>query len=98
MEILRVPDGWLQTFQWDGRIRNLWLDWPGRPKSFHGRIEQRYRLPGPGTIELRLTPHDPEFCTSARVGEPRTFGRHPSDWHTVFGWYRPRGGNTVHLQ
>jgi hypothetical protein len=63
-----------------------WLDRQGHPKSFHARIEERYRLVDANTIQLQVTLYDPENYTAPWVGNIKTFKREPPETYTFFGW------------
>jgi hypothetical protein len=130
MEWLQTNDRLMQLFQWEHRIRYIWMDgrelpsgenldnlgpawyghsvgrwegdtlvvnttgleeraWldrPGHPKHFRARIEERYRMTGPNTIELRMTLHDPDYYTAPWEASVRTFTRQPPESYTFFGW------------
>jgi hypothetical protein len=130
MEMMQLPDRLLQVFQWEARIRYLWIDgreapsggnldnlgpawyghsagrWEGDtlvvntvgleerawlertglPKSFHARIEERYRKLDADTIELQLTLYDPEYYTGTWVGNKKIFKREPPETYTFSGW------------
>lgn len=63
-----------------------WLDRQGYPKSFHARIEERYRRIDADTIEVQMTLYDPENYTAPWVGNVKTFKRQPPASYTYFGW------------
>jgi hypothetical protein len=131
MEIVHLPDRILQIFQWEHRLRIIWMDgrelpsgenlenlgpawyghsvgrWEGdtlvvntvglderawldenegRPKSFHARIEERYRRTDADTVELQLTLYDPEYYTATWVGNTKTFKREIPEDYNFFGW------------
>jgi hypothetical protein len=63
-----------------------WLDNAGHPKSFHARIEERYRRTDYNTVELQMTLYDPEYYTASYVGGMKAFKRIPDEDITYFGW------------
>ena len=63
-----------------------WLDRRGHPKSFHARIEERYRRIDADTIQVQVTLYDPENYTATWVGNTKTFKRQPPENYTYFGW------------
>jgi hypothetical protein len=69
-----------------GLEERAWLDQNGLPKSFHARIEERYRRIDYNTIELQMTVYDPEYYTAPYVGAKRTFKKITDDHVTYFGW------------
>jgi hypothetical protein len=69
-----------------GLDERAWLDQNGLPKSFHARIEERYRRTDFNTIEWQLTMYDPEYYTATWVGAKRTFRRITEEHATYFGW------------
>jgi hypothetical protein len=78
-----------------GLDERAWLDENrGRPKSFHARIEERYRKIDADTIEVQLTLYDPEYYTAPWVGNTKTFRRMEPDTYTYFGWKGLFGGIT----
>jgi hypothetical protein len=78
-----------------GLNENAWLDeQKGRPKSFHARIEERYRRTAPDTIEVQLTLFDPEYYTATWVGDTKTFVRMGPETYTYFEWKGLFGGIT----
>ncbi len=141
MEIMQLPDRLLQTFQWEGRIRYIWLDgrdlptgenldnlgpawyghsvaewqgdtlvvntvgsddraWldrPGHPRSFNARVEERYRLLDPDTIQVQLTIEDPEYYSAVWMGDPKIFKRLSQDQYTFFGWEGIFSGTTEQI-
>jgi hypothetical protein len=81
--------------RWDGNTlvvdtvgmeERAWLDNLGYPKSFHARLEEKWRLVDSNTLELQLTLYDPEYYTAPYVGAKKTFKRVPDDSITYFGW------------
>lgn len=64
-----------------------WLDSFGFPRSFTARIEERYRMLDPDTLELRLTLHDPEYYTRDWVSDAKIWKKEPRGNVTNFGWY-----------
>ncbi len=131
VEFVQLEDRLLQLFQWEHRVRVLWLDgrelpsgqnlenlgpawyghsvgeWQGdtlvvntvglddrawldesdgRPKSFHARIEERYRRVDEDTLELQMTLYDPEYYAATWVGDTKTFRRLSPEDYTFFGW------------
>ncbi len=69
-----------------GLDERAWLDNGGLPKSFHARIEERYRRVDYNTIELQMTLYDPEYYTASYVGGKKTFKKVPDEAITYFGW------------
>ena len=69
-----------------GLEERAWLDQNGLPKSFHARIEERYRRVDYNTIELQITLYDPEYYTAPYVSVKRTFKKITDDHATYFGW------------
>ena len=69
-----------------GLDERAWLDQNALPKSFHARIEERYRRIDNNTIEMQITLYDPEYYTSTYVGAKRTFRRITEENITYFGW------------
>jgi hypothetical protein len=81
--------------KWDGNTlvvntvgmeERAWLDNLGYPKSFHARLEEKWRLVDSNTLEVQLTLYDPEYYTAPYVGSKKTFKRVPNDSITYFGW------------
>ena len=69
-----------------GLDERAWLDQNGLPKSFHARIEERYRRIDYNTIEMQMTLYDPEYYTSTYVGAKRAFRKITDEHITYFGW------------
>jgi hypothetical protein len=69
-----------------GLDERAWLDNLGYPKSFHARIEERWKLLDSNTMEFQLTLYDPEYYTAPYVGSKKTFKRVPDDSITYSGW------------
>jgi len=69
-----------------GLEERAWLDNVGHPKSFHARIEERYRRIDYNTIELQMTLFDPEYYTAPYVGGAKIFKKVPDEAITYFGW------------
>jgi hypothetical protein len=63
-----------------------WLDRRGHPKSFHAKIEERYRRIDADTIQLQMTLTDPENYAAPWVSNTKTFKREPAESYTFFGW------------
>jgi len=81
--------------KWDGNTlvvntvgmdERAWLDNLGYPKSFHARIEEKWKLADSNTLKLVLTLYDPEYYTAPYVGAEKTFKRVPKESITYFGW------------
>ena len=81
--------------KWDGNTlvvntvgmeERAWLDNLGYPKSFHARLEERWKLNDSNTLEVQLTLYDPEYYTAPYVGAKKTFRRIPNENITYFGW------------
>jgi hypothetical protein len=81
--------------RWDGNTLivttvglddRAWLDRSGNPKSFHARIEERYRMVDADTIEVQLTLTDPENYTAPWVSDTKRITREPPESYTFFGW------------
>jgi hypothetical protein len=81
--------------RWDGNTlvvntvgmeERAWLDNLGYPKSFHARLEEKWRMVDSNTLEVQLTLHDPEYYTAPYVGSKKTFKRVPNNSITYFGW------------
>jgi len=78
-----------------GLNENAWLDeGKGRPKSFHARIEERYKRTDADTIEVQMTMYDPEYYSATWEGDTKTFRRMKPDTYTYFGWKGLFGGIT----
>jgi hypothetical protein len=80
---------------WDGNTlvvntvgldERAWLDNLGYPKSFHARIEEKWKLVDSATLEVQMTLHDPEYYTAPYVGGKHIFKRIPDASITYFGW------------
>ena len=69
-----------------GMEERAWLDNLGYPKSFHARLEEKWRLIDSNTLEVQLTLYDPDYYTAPYVGSKKTFRRVPNDSITYFGW------------
>ncbi len=69
-----------------GLDSRAWLDRRGHPKSFHARIEERYRRVAADTIELQMTLYDPENYTAPWVGDTKGFTLLAPEDYTFFGW------------
>jgi hypothetical protein len=69
-----------------GLDERAWLDQNGLPKSFHARIEERFRRIDYNTIEMQITLYDPEYYTAPYVGAKRTFRKITEEHITYFGW------------
>jgi hypothetical protein len=63
-----------------------WLDRRGHPKSFHAKIEERYRRIDADTIQLQMTFTDPENYAAPWVSNTKTIKREPPESYTYFGW------------
>jgi hypothetical protein len=78
-----------------GLNESAWLDEEkGRPKSFHARIEERYKRVDADTFTVQFTLYDPEYYAATWVGDVKTFKRMPPDTYTYFGWKGLFGGIT----
>jgi hypothetical protein len=78
-----------------GLNESAWLDEEkGRPKSFHARIEERYKRVDADTFTVQFTLYDPEYYTATWVGDVKTFKRMKPDTYTYFGWKGLFGGIT----
>lgn len=78
-----------------GLREDAWLDEAkGRPKSFHARIEERYKRVDADTFTVQFTLFDPEYYTATWVGDTKTFKRMAPDTYTYFGWKGLFGGIT----
>jgi hypothetical protein len=64
-----------------------WLDSFGFPRSFTARIEERYRMLDPDTLELQMTLHDPEYYTRDWVSDAKIWKKEPRNNLTNLGWY-----------
>jgi hypothetical protein len=64
-----------------------WLDQYGFPKSFHAKVEERYKMTDPNTLTLQLTLTDPEMYTVPWVSDVKTWKKEPRKNVTWFGWY-----------
>jgi hypothetical protein len=69
-----------------------WLDSFGFPKGADARVEERYRLVDPNTLELTLTVHDPEMYTKPWVSDVKTWRKQPRQNVTRRGWFGVFGG------
>lgn len=74
----------INTVGFDDRA---WLDSYGFPKSFGARVEERYKLIDPNTLQLTLTLYDPEFYTRPWVSDVKTWKKVPRNQVTKLGWY-----------
>ena len=63
-----------------------WLDSVGHPKSFHARIEERWRLVDSKTLEVQESIYDPEYYTAPYIGSKKTLKKLPDTSTTYFGW------------
>ena len=63
-----------------------WLDSFGFPKSFHARVEERYKLVAPDTLQLTVTLYDPETYTKPWVSDVKTWKKVPRSTVTRRGW------------
>jgi len=64
-----------------------WLDQYGFPKSFHAKIEERYKMTDPNTLSLQLTLTDPEMYSAPWVSDTKTWKKEARKNVTWFGWY-----------
>ena len=64
-----------------------WLDTFGNPKSSEARVEERYHLTDPNTLELQLTLYDSKYYTTPWVSDKKVWQRAPRETRTHFGWY-----------
>src|ERR1051326_827167 len=64
-----------------------WVDQYGYPKSFHAKIEERYKMPDPNTLTLQLTMTDPEMYTRPWISDIKTWKKEPRKNVTFSGWY-----------
>jgi hypothetical protein len=64
-----------------------WLDQYGFPKSFHAKIEERYKMTDPNTLSLQLTLTDPEMYTAPWVSDMKTWKKEARKNVTWYGWY-----------
>jgi hypothetical protein len=64
-----------------------WLDSFGFPKSPDARVEERYKLADPDTLQLTLTLYDSAFYTKPWVSDVKTWKRMPRANVTKRGWY-----------
>ena len=64
-----------------------WLDQYAFPKSFHAKIEERYKLTDPNTLSLQLTLTDPEMYTKPWVSDMKVWRKEPRKNVTWYGWY-----------
>lgn len=69
-----------------------WVDSFGFPKSAEARVEERYRLADPNTLELTLTLHDPEMYAKPWVSDVKTWRKAPRQNVTRRGWFGVFGG------
>ena len=69
-----------------GLDSRAWLDRRGHPKSFHARIEERYRRVDADTIQLQMTLYDLENYAAPWVGDTKGFTLLPPEDYTFFGW------------
>jgi hypothetical protein len=70
-----------------GLDERAWLDNLGYPKSFHARIEERWKRVNFNTLELDMTLYDPEFYTAPYTASKKIFKKMPDDAITYFGWF-----------
>ena len=56
------------------------------PKSFHARIEERWRLVDSKTLEVQESIYDPEYYTAPYIGAKKTLKKLPDASTTYFGW------------
>jgi hypothetical protein len=57
------------------------------PKSPNARIEERYTLADPNTLELQLTMWDPDYYTQTWVSDVKRWRRELREKITFYGWY-----------
>ncbi len=69
-----------------GLDERAWLDNLGYPKSFHARIEEKWKLLDSATLEVQMTLYDQEYYTAPYVGAKHIFKRMPDNSITYFGW------------
>jgi hypothetical protein len=69
-----------------------WVDSFGFPKGFGARVEERYKLVDPNTLEVTLTLHDAEMYTKPWVSDVKTWKKMPRQSLTRRGWYGLFGG------
>jgi hypothetical protein len=69
-----------------GLEEKAWLDQAGLPKSFHARVEERYRRTDFNTIEFQINLYDPEYYTAPYMGAKRTFKLISEGKLNYFGW------------
>ena len=65
-----------------------------RPKSFHARIEERYKRVDADTFTIQFNLYDPEYYTATWDGDVKTIKRMKPDTYTYFGWKGLFGGIT----
>ena len=70
-----------------GLDERAWLDQYAFPKSFHAKIEERYKLRDPNTLTLQLTLTDPEMYTKPWVSDVKIWRKESRKNVTWYGWY-----------
>jgi len=70
-----------------GLDERAWLDQYAFPKSFHAKIEERYKLRDPNTLTLQLTLTDPEMYTKPWVSDIKIWRKEARKNVTWYGWY-----------
>jgi hypothetical protein len=75
-----------------GLEERAWVDSFGFPKSFGARVEERYKLVDPNTLEVTLTLHDAEMYTKPWVSDVKTWKKLPRQNLTRRGWSGLFGG------
>lgn len=69
-----------------------WLDSFGFPKSLDARLEERYKLADPDTLEVTLTLYDAELYAKPWVSDVKIWKKEPRQNVTRRGWYGVYGG------
>jgi hypothetical protein len=70
-----------------GLDERAWVDSFGFPKSFNARVEERYKLVDPNTLQVTLTLIDPETYTKPWVSDVKTWKKVARKDVTRRGWY-----------
>jgi hypothetical protein len=69
-----------------GLDERAWVDSFGFPKSFNARVEERYKLVDPNTLQVTLTLIDPEMYTKPWVSDVKTWKKVARKDVTRRGW------------
>jgi len=70
-----------------GLDERAWVDSFGFPKSLNARVEERYKLVDPNTLQVTLTLIDPDMYTKPWVSDVKTWKKVARKDVTRRGWY-----------